>query len=113
MVTMIFWPYMSCANVFQAAAATPNEPDNTFSVSLSDFENNLNINTVSPYAAAQQAVLAFAELPESASRTFIYTGNMLNTGIVIPPLMTLGVGKNATSHLIQHAAMTFVDRGFK
>jgi NAD(P)-dependent dehydrogenase (short-subunit alcohol dehydrogenase family) len=103
----------SCSHFPKAAAATFNDPDNTFSISLTDFEQNLAINTISPYAAAQQATLGFAELPESASRTFIYTGNMLNTGIIFPPLLTLGLGKNATSYLVHHAATTLAEKGFK
>jgi hypothetical protein len=97
----------------EAAAATTNEPNNSFSISLADFTKDLNINTTSPFAAAQQAALAFAQLPEAASRTFIYTGNILNTDLVIPPLMTLGVGKSATAHMIHSAATTYADRGFK
>jgi NAD(P)-dependent dehydrogenase (short-subunit alcohol dehydrogenase family) len=102
------WPAFS-----KAAAATANEKDNTFTVSVSDLEKTLATNTISPYAAAQQATLGFAELPDSASRTFIYTGNMLNTGVVIAPFMTLGVGKSATAHIIQHAATTFKEKGYK
>jgi hypothetical protein len=72
----------------------------------------LIVNTASPFVAAQQAALGFAQLPESASKTFIYTGNILNT-TVIPPLLDLGVGKSATAHIIQSAAAAYKDRGFK
>jgi hypothetical protein len=73
----------------------------------------LNINTVSAFAAAKEATLGFEQLPESASRTFIYTGNILNTDIVIPQFMSLGVGKSATAHLIHSAANIYTARGFK
>ncbi|KAK4911539.1 hypothetical protein LTR66_017353 [Elasticomyces elasticus] len=37
---------------------------------------------------------------------------MLNT-TVIPPLLDLGVGKSATAHIIQVAAASYSERGFK
>ncbi|KAH8674685.1 hypothetical protein BGZ60DRAFT_404537 [Tricladium varicosporioides] len=98
--------------VYNAAAATANPPENPLGLALEDFTRDLNINTTSAFTAAQQAVLAFSELPESASRTFIYTGNILNTTI-IAPLLDLGVGKSATAHIIQSAAAAYKDRGFK
>ena len=70
------------------------------------------MNTVSPFVAAQQAAVGFAQLPAKASKTFIYTGNILNTAI-IPPLLDLGVGKSATAHIIQSAAAAYKDRGYK
>jgi hypothetical protein len=82
------------------------------SLSLADFIRDTNINTTSAFASAQQAVLSFDQLPESASRTFIYTGNILNT-TTIPPLLDLGVGKSATAHIIQSAASAYADRGYK
>ncbi|KAF2818405.1 putative short-chain dehydrogenase [Ophiobolus disseminans] len=99
--------------VYNAAAGTLNQPKNSFSVSLADFTKDLNINTTSVFAAAQQAVVGFEQLPDSASRTFIYTGNIMNTGTVIAPLMTAGVGKSASAHLLQNAAAAYADRGFK
>jgi hypothetical protein len=79
---------------------------------LSEFNLALNINTNSVYAAAQEAVKGFLELPVEASRTFIYTGNILNTK-VFPPLLGLGVGKAATAHIIEYFAMAYPFRGFK
>jgi hypothetical protein len=79
---------------------------------LKDFVRDLNVNTISTFVAAQQAALAFAELPDSASRTFIYTGNILNI-TTIPPLLDLGVGKSATAHIIQSAASAYKDKGYK
>ncbi|KAJ5319296.1 hypothetical protein MYU51_013483 [Penicillium brevicompactum] len=98
--------------VYNAAALTRADGENPLSLPLSDFTRDLNVNTTSAFVAAQQAVLAFQELPPSASKTFIYTGNMLNT-TVIPPLLDLGVGKSATAHVIQTAATSYSDRGFK
>jgi len=64
------------------------------------------------YAAAQQAVRGFEQLPSSASRTFIFTGNVLNTTI-IAKLVSGGIGKQATAHMIRAAAEAYADRGFK
>ncbi|KAK2753262.1 hypothetical protein FQN54_007953 [Arachnomyces sp. PD_36] len=99
--------------VYNAAVATRSEdPKDPFAVPHADFTRDLNVNTISAYAAAQQAILGFEKLPESASKTFIYTGNFLNTTI-LSPFMTLGVGKSASAHFIQYAAATYADRGFK
>jgi len=98
--------------VYNIGAATANPPNDPLSLPLADFNHDLTLNTVSPFVAAQQAAIGFAQLPESASRTFIYTGNILNTTI-IPPLMDLGVGKSATAHIIQSAAAAYKNRGFK
>ena len=101
------------ANFQIAAHVTPNDPKNPLSLSLKDFEIDLKINTTSTFVAAQQAVLAFQELPETASRTFIYTGNILNEKTTIAPLLDLGVGKSATAHIIQSAAAAYKEKGFK
>ena len=37
------------------------------------------VGTISPLLAAQEAVKGFRQLPESASKTFIFTGNALNS----------------------------------
>lgn len=89
-----------------------NDPKNPLSLPLADFTRDFNINTTSTFITAQQAVLGFEKLPESASKTFIFTGNFLNTTIMAP-LMDLGVGKSATAHIIQSAAAAYKDRGYK
>ncbi|KAK9235242.1 hypothetical protein V1525DRAFT_410552 [Lipomyces kononenkoae] len=98
--------------VYNAAAVTPNPPNNPLAIPTVDFSRDLTINTTSVFVAAQQAAEGFAQLPDSASRTFIYTGNACNT-IVIPSLMDLSVGKSATAQIIQTAAGAYKDRGFK
>jgi len=91
---------------------TPSPPNDPLSLQLADFNKNFNINTVSAFVAAQQAAIGFAQLPDSTAKTFIYTGNILNT-IVSPRLLDLGVGKAATAHIIQSAAAAYKDRGYK
>ncbi|KAJ4293396.1 hypothetical protein N0V90_008679 [Kalmusia sp. IMI 367209] len=98
--------------VYNAAAGAPVDAKNPLSHSLADFTRSLNVNTISAFAAAQQAIQGFAELPDSASRTFIFTGNILNTTI-IPALLAGGAGKSATAHIVRVAASVYSDRGFK
>jgi len=98
--------------IYNAGAVTPNDAKNPLSLPLADFTRDLNINTTSAFVAAQQAVLAFEQLPDSASKTFIFTGNILNT-TTMAPLLDLGVGKSATAHIIQSAAAAYKDRGYK
>ena len=89
-----------------------NDAKHPFSLSLKDFTKDLTINTTSAFVAAQQAVQGFEQLSDSASKTFIYTGNFLNT-TTMAPLLDLGVGKSATSHIIQSAAAAYADKGYK
>lgn len=103
---------VNLANTISAAAATFNDAKEPLSLPLADFNKDLTINTTSAFVAAQQAALGFGELPDSASKTFIYTGNALNT-MTMGPLMSLGVGKSATAHILQSAAAAYTDRGFK
>jgi hypothetical protein len=63
--------------------------------------------------AAQQAVLGFEQLPDDVSKTFIYTGNAMNTGVVLGPVMSLGAGKSAMAHIVQAAAAAYVEKGYK
>ena len=95
-----------------AGAVTFNDPKNPFSVPLEDFKRTLSVNTLSPFVAAQQAVLGFERLPDSAAKTFIFTGNITNT-ITIANLVDQGAGKSATAHIIQAASTAYSDRGFK
>ncbi|KAM0807814.1 putative short-chain dehydrogenase [Seiridium cardinale] len=98
--------------VYNAGAAAKNDPNDPLSLPLADFARDLSVNTTSAFVAGQQAVTGFAQLPDSASKTFIFTGNILNTTI-IAPLLSLGVGKSATAHMIQSAASAYAERGFK
>lgn len=95
-----------------AAAAHFGDAKHPLGLSLDDFKNSLAINTTSVFVAAQQAVLAFDQLPNSASRTFIYTGNGLPFS-PSPAMLDLGVGKAATYHIIQCAAEGYKDKGYK
>jgi hypothetical protein len=89
-----------------------NDAKDPLSLPLADFTRDFTINTTSAFVAAQQAVLSFKELPDSAARTFIYTGNITNE-VPLAPLLDLGVGKSATAHIIQSAAAAYKDKGYK
>lgn len=95
-----------------AAAATRNDANSPLSLPLENFVHDLNVNTTGAFVAAQQAVAAFETLPESSARTFIYTGNILNT-VTMAPLLDLGMGKSATAHMIELVSAAYRDRGFK
>lgn len=86
--------------------------DDPFAISLDDFKRDAAVNITSAFASAQQAVAGFRQLPESAARTFIYTGNVLNVTI-LPKMMSQGVGKSGGAHMIRSAAAAYQDKGYK
>ena len=73
---------------------------------------NLAVNTTSAFAAAQQAAISFGELPDSAARTFIFTGNCTNVA-PIASLLDASAGKAATATIIQVAAEAYASKGYK
>ncbi|KAJ9134283.1 short-chain dehydrogenases protein [Pleurostoma richardsiae] len=98
--------------IYNAAAVTLSDRTNPLDIGVKDFTRDLTVNTTSAFVAAQQAALAFEKLPDTASRTFIYTGNILNVSTIIT-LMDAGAGKSATAHIIQCAADAYKGKGFK
>jgi hypothetical protein len=94
------------------SASTFTPPQDPFALPLADFNRDATINITSAFVAAQQAASGFAQLPASASRTFIYTGNILNVTI-LPRFISQGVGKSAGAHMIWAASAAYKDRGFK
>lgn len=86
--------------------------DDPFAISLADFSVDTTINIHSAFVAAQQAVAGFAQLPASASRTFIVTGNILNVAM-LPKFLSQGVGRSGTAHMIWTASAAYKDRGYK
>ncbi|KFZ02891.1 hypothetical protein V502_11420 [Pseudogymnoascus sp. VKM F-4520 (FW-2644)] len=98
--------------VHNVSASTLTPPQDPFALSLAAFNQDVTINVTSAFVAAQQATLGFAQLPASASRTFIYTGNILNVAI-LPRFLDQGIGKSAGAHMIWAASAAYKDRGFK
>ncbi|KAI1110204.1 hypothetical protein F5Y14DRAFT_429736 [Nemania sp. NC0429] len=101
--------------VYNAAALTPPPKDDTlFSIPAESLSSDLNVNTVSPYVAAQQAIAGWETLPAETKKTFIFTGNILN--VVTPPLplfTTLGVGKAGAAFWIGVADATHSAKGYR
>lgn len=99
--------------VYNAPALThPPDKGSVLSIPASSVASDLNINTVSPYAAAQQALVAWKKLPAGTKKTFIYTGNILNRAILPIPLMqNLGIGKAAAAYWIGLADMMYAAEG--
>ena len=101
--------------VYNAAALTPpSDQTSVLSVAPEAVTKDLNINVVSPYVAAQEAVAAWATLPQETKKSFIYTGNVMNEAIVpMPPMLTLGVGKSASAFWIGLADALYAAKGYR
>ncbi|UZP45041.1 hypothetical protein NXS19_012853 [Fusarium pseudograminearum] len=98
--------------VYNASAGNFSPAKDPFDLPLEDFNNNVTINIRSAFVAAQQAVAGFAQLPDSASRTFIYTGNVLNVAM-LPQFLAAGIGKSGAAHMIWNASAAYKERGYK
>lgn len=102
--------------VIYNAAALTNPPDNdsVLSIPAENVALDLNVNTISPYVAAQQAVSGWETLPKDTKKTFIYTGNISNVSIIpMPLILNLGVGKSASAYWLGVADATYSARGFR
>ncbi|TAQ89081.1 hypothetical protein B7494_g2607 [Chlorociboria aeruginascens] len=101
--------------VYNAAALTsPPDKDSALSIAAESVVADLNVNTISPYVAAQQAIRGWESLPKETKKTFIYTGNIMNVSIVPMPLMLdLGIGKSASAFWIGLADTVYSSRGFR
>jgi NAD(P)-dependent dehydrogenase (short-subunit alcohol dehydrogenase family) len=82
------------------------------SLSVEQIRDEFAVNVISPLFAAQEAVKGFKQLPSSASRTFIMTGNILNL-LVKPQVLTFSLGKVAAARLIETASVAYQQQGFK
>jgi hypothetical protein len=83
-----------------------------FVVPADEWIVGLNINLISGYAAAQEAVAGFRQLPATALKTFTFTGNV-QVHTAVPVLMHLGASKNAAAHMIECAALAYDKEGFR
>ncbi|KAI0378123.1 hypothetical protein F5Y04DRAFT_163728 [Hypomontagnella monticulosa] len=99
--------------IYNAAALTPPpDKDSIFSIPVENVTSDLNINTVSPYVAAREAVKGWETLPQGTKTTFIYTGNMTNVAIIpAPMILNLGMGKSASAFWVGVADATYSARG--
>lgn len=101
--------------VYNAAALTnPPDKESTLSIPAENVMLDLNVNTVSAYVAAQQAVVGWATLPKETKKSFIYTGNITNVAILpMPMMLDLGMGKSASAYWIGVADATYSAKGYR
>lgn len=101
--------------VYNAAALTPPpDKDNLLSISASAVSNDLNVNVVSAYVAAQEAIKGWASLPPDVKKTYIYTGNAQASMILpVPMMLNLGMGKAASAYWIGQTDQTFREKGYR
>lgn len=101
--------------IYNAASLTPPpEQDAPLSIPAESVVADLNVNTVSPYVAAQQALAGWATLSADVKKTFIYTGNILNVSVIPFALYTtLGIGKAASAFWVGVADGTYAARGYR
>jgi len=99
--------------VYNAGARTvPPVEDSVFSNSAESLVSDFNVNVLSAYVAAQQAVRGWETLPKDVKRTFIYTGNIMNTMIIpIAATVNLGIGKSASAYWIGLADALYQAQG--
>ncbi|RBR09628.1 uncharacterized protein FIESC28_09740 [Fusarium coffeatum] len=98
--------------VYNTYAGQWNSAENIFEVSLDHFQSSTAVNITSVYAAAQEAVKGWTELPQSSKNTFILTGNASNV-TPLPVMMTLTVGKSGSASLMEMAAQSYKDKGYR
>lgn len=84
--------------------------DNPLTVSAARLTEILAVTVVSAYTAARLAVKGWSTLPASASKVYLYTGNMQITQL-FPGVHTLGMGKNAAAYFIEMAASAYQKAG--
>ncbi|KAK9329325.1 hypothetical protein V1520DRAFT_174287 [Lipomyces starkeyi] len=98
--------------VYNASALHLAPTDDAFSIPVAAFQEDLNVNAASLYAAIQETVQGWKNL-KASSKTFIFTGNLLNVAGAMPAMLTLGVGKAAAAHLIDGAVKSYGSEGYK
>lgn len=101
--------------IYNAATLTPPpDQDSVLSIPATSLSGDLNTNTVTPYAAAQEAVKGYSSLPAGASPVFIYTGNAQNNlPLPVPLMTTLGVGKAGSAYWIAVADKLYAGKGYR
>lgn len=101
--------------VYNAPSLTPpSENDNLFSIPATAVTKDNNVNVISAYVAAQEAVKGWAHLPGDVKKTFIYTGNAQASMIVpVPMMFTLGIGKAASAYWLGHADLAYRAAGYR
>ncbi|KAH8675382.1 hypothetical protein BX600DRAFT_171303 [Xylariales sp. PMI_506] len=121
--------------IYNAAAyTTPPDADSVLSIPAAAVAADLNVNTISAYVAAQEAVKRWAKQDEEekdkvggaepsfsssfsnkeAKRTFIYTGNIMNVSIVPVAFgLNLGMGKAASAFWVGAADALYASKRYR
>lgn len=101
--------------IYNAASLTPPaDKDSVLSVPAGRVISDLNVNTVSPYVAAQQAIEGWKTLPSEVKKTFIYTGNILNASVSpLPLFLNLGMGKSASAYWLGLSDLAYSAKGYR
>ncbi|KAI0809512.1 hypothetical protein GGR55DRAFT_178277 [Xylaria sp. FL0064] len=101
--------------IYNAEARTPPPVEGApLSIPVDSVACDLNVNIISPFIAAQQAVAGWETLPADTKKTFIYTGNILNVSVYSLPLFTtLGIGKAGSAYWIGVADAAYSARGYR
>lgn len=81
-------------------------------ISVAQLSTDNNINTISFWAAAQEAVAGWEKLDATVPKAFIYTGNAL-PWINLPAYIALGIGKASSALIVKSLAGTYGKRGFR
>ncbi|KAF2670127.1 putative short-chain dehydrogenase [Microthyrium microscopicum] len=97
--------------VYNAAANAHMNKSDPLQIPLDVAAKEININVLSALAAAKEAVVSFESL-KSGSKSFIYTGNILNQKVILP-LLSNGMGKSAAAHLMHASSDAYKDRGYR
>ncbi|KAF4943086.1 hypothetical protein FSARC_15057, partial [Fusarium sarcochroum] len=107
------WEVSPSVVIWNAGARTvPPVDDDMFSLPQESLVQDININTLGPYVAAEQAIDGWKRLPEGTKMTFIYTGNKMNIQpLPMPATATLGMGKSASSYWISLADTLYKGKG--
>jgi len=101
--------------VYNAAMFSPDDKaDPLTDYSFEKYGDSLAVNTTSVLQALKQAVIGFRQLPAAASKTFIFTGNILNL-VTMPGMATFGLTKGATAYVIRNLveSQTYEKEGIK
>lgn len=84
--------------------------DNLSGLTLENLQEEFSVNIFSPLFAAGEAVKWFKQLPDSVSKTFIFTGNALNK-IINPGGLTFAMGKTSIARMISYASVAYQNQG--
>lgn len=99
--------------IYNAASLTPPPEGALLAIPAGRITNDLNVNVVSPFIAAEQAVEGWETL-SGGSKLFIYTGNVQNDMVLpVPMMLNLGVGKAASAYWIGQADGAYSSKGYR